>query len=356
MSSIPKTQTGYGYIKGQHSIATFNNVPVAEPKGKEVLLKIEAAGLCQSDVSLLKAQQDWPEKFIMGHEIAGQIVKVGEDLADDDDYDIGTRMSLVIVPSCGLCKCCLQGNDNSCTSIPPAYGIFADGGFQEYLLVTNLRTLAPIPDNVTYEQAAVASDSILTPLHAINKVRSSIGPTSKVLLIGLGGLGLNALQILKSFGCYVVACDKKASAESLAKSRGADEFYCLIEDSDHGYNTFDVCFDFCGYQETSDACQNYAGQQGKLVTVGLGRSKLFLSNYKNALKELTVYFCFGGGAYEHKECLELVSSGFVKPLVNTANLEDISEYHQKLAKGQLPGGRMVFHPPGCSARDPKSRL
>lgn len=339
--TIPKTQVAFGYERGKYEIIRYDDVPVAEPKDNEVLLKIEAAGLCQSDVHILIAQdKNLPPKFIMGHEIAGQIVKAGKAIENDPRYKTGTRYSLSICDTCGVCKQCRRGVE-SCCEEGQGYGISSDGGFQQYLLVKNLRTLIPIPNGVTYEQAAVATDSILTPFHAINKVRSFLDPTAKVLVMGLGGLGLNALQILRQYGCHIVACDVKPDLQEQAKLYGANEFYTDIAKSSHKPETFDVCFDFCGFKTTFDICQKYIAGNGKLVLVGMGNYKLNFFNYELARREVTVYCNYGGNAGEQLDCLKWVDLGKIQPKTTIADLNDLPHYLKKLAEGKVEG-RIVF--------------
>ncbi|EGV62786.1 alcohol dehydrogenase [Yamadazyma tenuis] len=344
MSAIPKTQTAYGYERGKGSVAKYENVPVKQPGDNQLLLKIEAAGLCQSDLHILKVvDEEYPANFIMGHEIAGQIVQVGKNLASDPKYQLGSRYSLCICKSCGVCKNCRKGLDMCCDEVS-GYGIGTDGGFQQYIVVENLRSLVPIPEGVSYQEAAVATDSVLTPYHAIRKVQQFLEPTTRVLLFGLGGLGLNALQILRTYGCYVVAVDRKADLEAQAKRYGAAEFYTDIGDSNHPTDSFDICFDFCGYKQTFEDCQDYIARDGKLVIVGLGNLQLNYMNFYLARKEVTIYANFGGTAGEQLACLELVRLGKVKPLIKSVSIDELPYYFDQLAKGKVEG-RIVFTPP-----------
>lgn len=344
-SSLPQTQRGYGFKAGCKHIVRYDKLPVARPKGSEVLLKIEAAGMCQSDLHILIAQEPYnPEKFVMGHEIAGQIVMRGPEA--DEKIEVGGRYAVFICNGCGTCKNCRTGNDNMCTGmglIPEAFGITSDGGFQEYLLVKNTRNLVPIPDDVTYEQAALASDAVLTPFHAIMKVKHLLHPGTKILVMGLGGLGLNALQILHNFDVHIVASDVKKELKDIALEYGAHEFYSNLEDCDHDYESFDICFDFCGIQPTIDESIRFIKAHGKIMMVGLGRSKLFIRNYDLARREVEVIFSFAGTSAEHEECMEWIANGKLKPLTTSASLDSLPEYLEKLSKGELQG-RVVFRP------------
>lgn len=345
--TIPKTQSGYGYLSGERAIQKFD-LPVPEPKSNEVLLKVEAAGLCMSDPHMLQAgpppnMEGVADKFVMGHEIAGQIVSVGSDLVDHPVYEVGGRFALSIAHSCAVCENCRAGKDNACTSSWLAYGLNEDGGFQQYLLIRNLKSLLPIPDEVDYATAAVSTDSVLTPFHAIEKVKHVLTPTAKVAVFGIGGLGFNAVQILRHYGCHIVACDIKADLEKDAYAAGATEFFTNINDSFHDAESFDVCFDFVGMQVTSDACQKYVKAQGKYVIVGMGQSKAFIHNYQLARREVQIIFNFGGTSAEQMKCMEWIALGKIKPIITEAPFKDLPLYLEKLEKGQIKG-RVVFRP------------
>lgn len=342
---IPKTQTGFGIVLGQKQIARFDDLPVPEPGPTEILLKIEAAGLCRSDLHILIIQDPrLPKRMVMGHEICGSIAKAGSAIEDDPRYKPGERYAMLIADACGTCDNCRSGKDNMCTvNVDRAYGLSQDGGFQQYLLVKNLRSLIPIPENVSFEAAASATDAILTPYHAIMKVKEALGPTTKVLVLGAGGLGLNAIQILKTFGCKIVCVDKKPGNEKIAKLFGASEFFTDPDSVTHDFETFDICFDFVGNQQTIDGCVEFVKSGGKIVLVGLGKKSLDIPNYDLARREVQLIFNFGGNSKEQAEILEWINQGIIKPVVTTAPMDELPEYMKKLANGEVVG-RVVFKP------------
>ncbi|KAI5966362.1 uncharacterized protein KGF55_000671 [Candida pseudojiufengensis] len=356
MSATPKTQFGYGYNINHKKIQKFNNLPIPKVGPNEILLKIEAAGLCLSDPHTLIAgplPQQPPlknkEKFIMGHEIAGSVYEIGSEIEKNlkntnNKYQKGKRFALQINYCCGHCEFCRIGLDGSCSSTNQAYGLNEDGGFQQYLLIKNLRTLLPIPDNVSFEDAAVCTDSVLTPFHAIQKVKHKIQPTSKILVQGCGGLGLNAIQILKNYGCFIVATDKKEDIKSTALSYGANEFYNDIEeDSNHESQSFDIIFDFVGIQQTVDISNNYLKKRGTLSMIGLGKFQLILPNFLFAVREIEVIYNFGGNSIEQIECMKWISKGLIKPNVTIVDFNKLPDALEDLINDKVRG-RVVFRP------------
>lgn len=343
--TVPSLQVGYGIARGSKQLQRFDNIPVEEPQNGEVLLKIEAAGLCRSDFHMLLIDNPaLPEKMVMGHEVCGSIAKVGPNLVGDERFPVGGRFALVIADACGTCDNCRVGKDNKCLANEhKAFGLSQDGGFQQYLRVKNPRALIPIPDNVTYAQAASATDAALTPFHAVMKVKHLLFPGTKVLVYGAGGLGLNAVQILANYSCHIVVVDRKASNEKVAREFGASEFYTSAEDIPDGPETFPLCFDFVGNQDSCDGCTEYVAPCGKILLVGLGKGRFNIPNYDLARREVEYIFNFGGTSQEQKEVLRWISLGKLKPLVSTTSMDQLPQYLKKMAKGEILG-RVAFIP------------
>lgn len=342
---IPDSQTGYGFIRGLKDINVLPNLPVKKPGPNEILLKIEVAGLCHSDHHILLEQSPLnPDPMVMGHEICGSIAQVGSELKDNENYAIGSRHTIFILNSCAVCIHCKKGRDNLCLEGRfDAFGITLDGGFQEYLLVKNPRALVPIPDGVSYEAAASATDAILTPFHAIMKVRERLGPATKVLVLGAGGLGLNAIQILNVFGCKITCVDKKPEVRDIVKNFGASEFYTDFDDIEDPQETFDLSFDFIGIPESVACSVQYIAAGGKIVMVGMGRLKAVLPIYDLCRREVEVIFNIGGTSVEQAEILQWLKEKKLRPIVETKPMSSLPEYMEKLTKNQLTG-RVVFKP------------
>src|SRR4051812_29441154 len=171
------------------------------PHGAEVLVRVEATGLCHSDLHVIDAAPGalpYRLPFTLGHEVAGRAAALGPDA---DGVRAGERVVLHGPWGCGTCGRCAAGWDNYCdrrdTLSWHGAGLGRDGGMAEYVLVPSARHLVPIGD-LPAEQAAPLSDAGLTSYHAVAGLRHALGEDSTTVVIGIGGLGHLAVQILRA--------------------------------------------------------------------------------------------------------------------------------------------------------------
>ena len=170
------------------------SVAQPEPGPGEVLVKVGAAGICHSDLHIIDAPDalGLPTPFTLGHENAGWVEVLGTGVSG---LERGQPVAVVGFIGCGRCAACLSGLDNACRVVPiGGIGLGVDGGMAQYLVVQS-RQLLPIHD-LELSQAAPLTDAGLTPYHAIAQVRHALTPASTCVVIGLGGLGHMAVQML----------------------------------------------------------------------------------------------------------------------------------------------------------------
>ena len=199
--------------------------PVAGPG--EVLVRVAAAGVCHSDIHVLyefaESFAAWPLPLTLGHETAGWVDTLG---AGVDGPPVGTPVAVYGPWGCGICRMCAEGAENYCRRAGPGAavgGLGRDGGMADYVVVPSARFLVPLPDGLTPEAAAPLTDAGLTPYHAIRRADRVLRPGSVAVVIGVGGLGHLAVQILKATtAATVVAVDPRAVSLELATSCGAD--------------------------------------------------------------------------------------------------------------------------------------
>ena len=233
----------------------IQDVPVPEPAADEVLVRVAGAGLCHSDLHVLHLP-GWPfVPMTMGHETAGWVAAIGSAV---HGFAEGEAVLVGLVWACGRCRACLEGRDNTCLisrGSPPCPGLGPDGGMAEYIKVParHLHALGALDPT----RAGPLADAGLTAYHAIEGARHRLTPGATAVVIGTGGLGHVALQILRATsGVRIVAVDVTPEKLDLARRYGADE--AVLSDDDTGRSIrdltdgdgADVVLDFVGIQPT----------------------------------------------------------------------------------------------------------
>lgn len=180
----------------------WREVPQPSCGSLEVVLRVRANGLCATDLKIIEGLvPSVPLPHILGHETAGEIVEVGPGVSG---LQPGDHVTIYPTQSCGFCDYCRQGLENYCGAAPRT-GFEIDGGFGEYLRVP-ARNAVKIASEVPIEEAAIIPDALASAYHAlVQKGRVRVGET--VVVVGLGGLGIHALQLAQIMGARVIATD-----------------------------------------------------------------------------------------------------------------------------------------------------
>ncbi|MBL8520725.1 MAG: zinc-dependent alcohol dehydrogenase family protein [Betaproteobacteria bacterium] len=214
-------------------------VELDAPGPGEVLVRIHAAGLCHSDLSVIEGKRPRPMPMLLGHEAAGEVCEFGPGV---EDLQIGERVVLVFMPSCGHCPPCAEGRPALCEPGAAANGAGTllggkrrisnrDGSlnhhlgcsaFSEYAVVSR-RSLVKVDSTLSYEDAALFGCAVLTGFGAVVNT-ASIRAGQSVAIVGLGGVGLAALLAARCAGAQrIVAIDRMTSKLDLAGQLGATE-------------------------------------------------------------------------------------------------------------------------------------
>src|SRR5262245_7021547 len=205
----------------------YQDVPVPEPGPGQVLVKVGAAGLCHSDLHVMHEFDEGifnaELPFTLGHENAGWVEALGPGAGG---FDVGDAVAVYGPLGCGWCSRCSVGDENLCEHIadlPGAgRGLGVDGGLAPYLLVDSPRQLVALGD-LDPVLAAPLTDAAVTPYRAINRSLDVLGPGSTVSVLGVGGLGHLAIQILRALTpATIVAVDPRPEAREHARALGAD--------------------------------------------------------------------------------------------------------------------------------------
>jgi len=192
------------------------NIGIPDPGPREVLIEVAACGVCGSDRFLQKGGFGSALPIVPGHEASGTVVALGRSTTG---LRVGQRVALYYIDHCGTCGFCRAGRENICVRAR-RMGVDFDGAMAEYVRIA-ANCCIPIDDDIDFAAAAVITDALGTPMHALAMARLKPGQT--VMVVGVGGVGANAIQIAKAMGLFVIAASRSPEARALAERLGADK-------------------------------------------------------------------------------------------------------------------------------------
>ena len=263
-----------------------DDVTAVGPGPGQVRIRVRAAGVCHSDLSARNGGLPQPVPAILGHEAAGDVIAVGDGVAD---LAVGDRVIASWLPPCGSCPSCLRGEPYLCMAHviaayieprflvgdTPAFGMAGCGAFAEEMVVPQ-EGAVKIAADVPYEVAALVGCGVMTGVGAvINTAR--VEPGATVAVIGCGGVGIAAIQGARLSGAAViVGVDTVESKHEAARRFGAthavhpDQLAGLSAELTGGEG-FDYAFEVVGTPQTIRAAWTAARRGGTVVVVGAGR-------------------------------------------------------------------------------------
>jgi propanol-preferring alcohol dehydrogenase len=325
--------------------AELVDLPTPEPGPGEVLLRVLAAGVCRTDLALLRNGGDGLALPVtLGHEIVGEVVA---------GADRGAVVAVYELLGCGRCAACGRGHENVCREIVPgAVGITRDGGMADHVVVP-ARNLVALGD-VDPVHAAPLTDAGMTALHAVERARPLLEPGATVVVIGIGGLGHLAVQFLRaSSEVRVLAVDVDRARLDFAADIGADDGVLTGPDAAAGIvaanagRKVDVVLDFVGAQPTLDLAAAVTGRGGAIVVTGGGGGRLAITAQMGAGgtpdREIAIVHTFGGTRDDLVRALALAEAGRVRTRVEAFDLRDAGDVLADLEIGKVLG-RAVLVP------------
>jgi propanol-preferring alcohol dehydrogenase len=331
---------------------------VAEPKAGpgQVVVKIGGAGACHSDLHLMHdfdpGVLPYRLPFTLGHENAGWVYELGEGVTG---LKVGQAVAVYGPWGCGTCARCLLGIETYCDNPAAAPapggggGLGWDGGMAEFMLVPAARHIVPLPDGMDPVLAAPLTDAGLTPYHAVRRSWAKLTPDSTAVVIGVGGLGHLAVQILKTTtAARIVAVDSKPEALALASAHGADVTVVAgdaaageIRAATGGLGA-DVVLDLVGAASTLALGAAVSRQLGDVTLVGIAGGS-FAFSFVSQPYEVSLQTTYWGSRPELVEVLQLGSRGLLQPEVTQVSLEEAVDAYRHLADGKIQG-RVVVVP------------
>lgn len=337
-------------LTGAHA-TEIRDIATPDAGPGEVLVRVGAAGVCHSDLHTLEDPSAELLPMTLGHENAGWVESLGPGVTG---YTEGGPVAVYGVLGCGHCAQCMRGRDNECQNVPVGgVGLDRDGGMASYLSVP-ARQLLPLGD-LDVVQAAPLTDAGLTPYHAVEISRDTLLPGSTCVVIGIGGLGHMALQILQATsGVRVIAVDVNPDARALAERLGAAE---TVDASDVDTAVAhlrelvggepagaEAVLDFVGIDPTLEIARRVIGTGGRLTLVGLGGGTLPVRPgvVPSLPFEVRTVSPFWGTRAELREVLALGARGIIAAQVTTFPLAEAATAYDQLAAGSLRGRGVVL--------------
>lgn len=336
-------------VFGKPLAQALRDVPA--PTGSEVILKVEACGVCHSDVHLHDGffdtgsgnKMDMTKAMMlprtMGHEVAGTVVAVGPDAAG---AQVGDRRVVYPWLGCGTCSVCQSGEEQICNR-PRALGIQRDGGFASHMVVPHAKYLLDF-GLLPVEEACTYACSGLTAYGALKKVKA-LGQQDSILVIGAGGVGLSGIRLARQVhpAARVVVAELDQSKWEIAKSAGADE---VIDPTAEGATRNLVkatggvaaAIDFVGAASTFDFGLAALRKGGQLVCVGLFGGNTTMVPMMIPMRAISIHGAYVGSLAEMQELMAIARSGTLPPMPLTSQpLANATQALDDLRAGRIKG-------------------
>lgn len=334
--------------------AELREVPEPDPGPGQVVIKVAAAGACHSDLHVMNEFEagvvPWQLPFTLGHETAGYVEALGAGVREGYGIEVGAPVAVYGPWGCGRCPNCRSGMENYCWHAAEmgaaGGGLGRDGGMAERMLVPSPRLLVPLGD-LDPVRAAPLTDAGLTPYRAIKRSLHRLVPGSTAVVIGVGGLGHMAVQLLKALSpARVVAVDRDESKLELARKVGADHTVLAGEDAaaeirglTRGFGC-ELVVDCVGAQPTVDLAAAVARPLSDIALVGIGGGTLGVGFFSIPY-EASVATTYWGSVVELAEVVSLAERGLLDVHIERFSLDEALHAYEQLERGEVDGRAVV---------------
>lgn len=323
-------------------------LPIPEPGPGQIRLRTAGAGLCHSDLVVVHANPPFFQlPLTMGHEATGWIDQLGPGV---EGLDAGDAYGIYFSWGCGRCSPCAHGAENVCirANETPGLATGRNGGMAEYIIVDSPRHLVPLgtSDPVT---AAPLMCAGITTYHAIDQSLDLLTPGSTAVVIGVGGLGHIAIQILKArTAARIIAVDNQLPKLDHARALGADcafiagaDIAAEIRERTGGIGAA-VVLDFVGNDATLSLGAKVLAQSGALEIIGVGGGTLPL-RFHEMPRDCRVTLPYAGTISDLRGVVDLYSADQLHPDVTRISFDQLEDTYRLMDSGQLKG-RAVLVP------------
>lgn len=324
-------------------------VPTPEPGPGQVLVRVAGAGVCHSDVVIGRAPDFYGEgrPFTLGHETAGHVDAVGSGVVGLDE---GLPVVVHSEWGCGTCTTCRRGHERLCPEVAPVAGggLGADGGMASHILVPAARYVVPLGD-LDPVTAGPLDDAALTPYHAIRNARDELDGASVAVVIGAGGVGHMAIQVLGAVSpARIVVVEPDAGRRAFALELGAH--LAVHPDDDVAGQVrglrpsgASLVLDLVGSDSTLAMAAAAIGPAGRVILIGT-KLGTFGFNLLSVPWETRLHTSYAGEPRELEEVVALAQAGHITVHARTIGLDDVPETVDALDRGDHGTGRAIAVP------------
>jgi propanol-preferring alcohol dehydrogenase len=314
--------------------------PEPKPRHGEAVMKVRAAGAGLTLVNMRTGMYGGSAPRVMGHELGGEIVAVGEGVTN---VKVGDRCGVYFYLNCGHCRWCRNGRETLCEKHGGYVGVHCDGGYADHVCLPAGNFL-PIPDGLDYEAAAMACDAVNTNWHCMRE-RARINPHDDVLLIGAaGGVGIHGVQVAKLFGARVIAADISEEKLELCQRWGADAVINVRAVADVAAEArrltdgkgVDAAIDYVGKPVTFQAAIDALAVSGRAVVIGGATGTVTVPQLDLVVTEKIITGSRHSTRAELIETFEIMARGLVKPVVGRrVHFTEVESLFQDLAAEKM---------------------
>lgn len=309
--------------------------PTPQPGHGEVLIEVEACGICGADAADIEdADPTLQPPRVPGHEVVGRIVALGTGVASI--WKMGQRVGIGrLAGHCNECVPCRRGRFELCLN-QSSVGADCDGGYAEMMLARSTG-LVSIPDDLAAESAAPILCAGLATFNALKKSGAQAGDT--VVILGVGGLGHMALQYARKMGYRVVAVGRGSDIAEDALALGAHHYIDTRQEDAaaklQAMGGAQVIVSTISHAETVAALMKSLAPQGRLVVLGVDKDPLPVSRGHLVIGERSVMGSLTGTPYDNERALNFSVLADVRPLIETMPLERANEAYQRMKSGDV---------------------
>jgi propanol-preferring alcohol dehydrogenase len=314
------------------------DVAVPEPAPGQVLIRMEACGICHSDLFIAAMEKPPLVPVVLGHEGIGRIERIGEGVTS---WHPGDRVGVTFLAwTCGDCEWCHTGRERYCPRQLNS-GYTVPGALAGYTSVS-AQHLARVPDGLSAAEAAPMCCAGWTTYRAVKE--AGLAPGATLAIFGMGGLGHLAVQYARHAGLKVAAVD--ISEDKLAVARGVGaEITVLAENAartlQKQYGGMDAAVVLTASAAAIGQALRSLKRCGTLVLVGLAHGTVELPAIDTVLKGITIRGSFIGTRQDLEDVFRLAASGAVRPHVESYPLEDAPGLLEKLRRGEIVGRAVI---------------